>query len=482
MSDNSDDAKLDADGTRLEIQSTLTQVSEQLIDPDSKGVKVVFCVRNEKFRLAYFLDYYRDLGVKEFFAIDNDSTDDTQNFLLSQSDVHVFHTDASYKESNAGRNWTSELADLYCEDNWCLTLDVDEFFVYPDFERIDLNLLTKYLDRWRYQGVFSIFLDFYSKLPLSQVDYKEGESTFSLCDHFDSADSYSSFETQNFPFLQIKGGIRQRIFWSRDDLRSGPSMRKIVLVKWNRKFTYLHSTHSCEPIRLADFAGVIAHFKFMSHMKEFAAAEVARNDRVENSADWKVYAKKLGQDDVVFYDPKHSVRYTGSESLVADGHLRASMKYFDYCYKQLFDSVSDVKKFNSDRMERRKKLMNDVQLRTIPYSQLTQIWSSVSLFSLTYGRGKNIFNSILRIEESVDAVLKSRQWRLTYPLRKVLYKYGFIGHKAMVEDNNDGDIYRNFSRTYGSIWWDLLVVVRLPMKLFRRSRRFLRRKKNQLLP
>ena len=476
MSGPNTDSQLDAQGIDTEIQSALTQVSEHHIDPETEGVKVVFCVRNEKFRLAYFLEYYRTLGVVEFFAIDNDSTDDTQAYLLTQPDVHVFHTTESYKASNAGRNWTSELADLYCEDDWCLTLDVDEFFVYPDYERIDLNILTQYLERWRFQGVFSIFLDFYSKLPLSKVDYKEGESPFTLCDHFDTAKSYSSFETQNFPFLQIKGGIRQRVFWDRSDSRSGPSMRKIVLVKWNKKFSYLHSTHSCEPIRLADFAGVIAHFKFMSHMKEFAAAEVARNDRVENSADWKVYATKLGQDDVVFYDPQYSIHFTGSESLVADGHLRPSMKYFDFCYKRLFDTASDVKEFNSDRITRRTKLMNDVPLRVIPYSELTKIWSSVSLFSLTYGRGKNIFSSILRIEESVDTVMKSRQWRLTYPIRKTLHKLGFLGHKALVEDNNDGDIYRNFRRTYGSIWWDLLVIVRLPMKLFRRCVRFLRRK------
>jgi len=423
MINHSTDSSGMSDNAVQDEQSSLTQVSEPPIDPDAEGVKVVFCVRNEKFRLAYFLEYYRKLGVSEFFAIDNDSTDATQSYLLSQPDVHVFHTKASYRESNAGRNWTTELANRYCEGNWCLTLDVDEFFIYPDFERVDLNLLTSYLDRWRYKGVFSIFLDFYSKLPLSKANYKEGSSTFDVCDHFDSAKTYSSFETPNFPYIQIKGGIRQRCFWNADDPKSGPSMRKILLVKWSKSFYYLHSTHSCAPIRLADFTGVVAHFKFMSHFKDFAASEVERDDRVENSADWKVYAKKLGQDDVTFYDSRYSVAYNGSKSLVIDGHMRAT--------------------------------------------------------NLSFGGGKKIFNSFFRIEDRINAVLGSRSWALTYPIRKLAYKLKLSDHKILIEDLDDENIYRNFSRTYGSIWWDLLVVLRLPMRLWRRLVKAFFPKKNQ---
>jgi len=468
-----------SDNAVQDEQSSLTQVSEPPIDPDAEGVKVVFCVRNEKFRLAYFLEYYRKLGVSEFFAIDNDSTDATQSYLLSQPDVHVFHTKASYRESNAGRNWTTELANRYCEGNWCLTLDVDEFFIYPDFERVDLNLLTSYLDRWRYKGVFSIFLDFYSKLPLSKANYKEGSSTFDVCDHFDSAKTYSSFETPNFPYIQIKGGIRQRCFWNADDPKSGPSMRKILLVKWSKSFYYLHSTHSCAPIRLADFTGVVAHFKFMSHFKDFAASEVERDDRVENSADWKVYAKKLGQDDVTFYDSRYSVAYNGSKSLVIDGHMRATMKYFDYCHKRLYDCHSNVREFNSERLKNRESLASEISSRVLPYSQVTKIWSSIALFNLSFGGGKKIFNSFFRIEDRINAVLGSRSWALTYPIRKLAYKLKLSDHKILIEDLDDENIYRNFSRTYGSIWWDLLVVLRLPMRLWRRLVKAFFPKKNQ---
>ena len=94
-----------------EISVDLEKISSHPIDVEMGGVKVIFCIRNEKFRLPYFLDYYRRLGVTQFFAVDNNSTDDTQSYLLEQEDVHVFFTTQSYKESNAGRKWTSYLAD-----------------------------------------------------------------------------------------------------------------------------------------------------------------------------------------------------------------------------------------------------------------------------------------------------------------------------------------------------------------------------------
>lgn len=453
-----------------DTDSNLTKVSGRDIDVGLGGVKVIFCVRNEKFRLSYFLQYYRGLGVSEFFAVDNNSTDDTQSYLLAQEDVHVFHTTSSYKESNAGRDWTTELADRFCLGKWCLTLDVDEFLLFPDCENVDINLLTSYLDRWRYQGVFSIFLDFYSKKPLSQVDYKEGSSTFDLCDHFDSASSYATFETDNFPFFQIKGGIRQRTFWSAENPRSGPSMRKIVLVKWSENFSYLHSTHSCTPIALADISGVIAHFKFMSHFKEFSADEVRRNDRVQNSGDWKVYAEKLGEEDVVFYDPKYSVKFRGSKSLEQDGHFRSTLRYFDYCNQRFHDRSKDKDSLNSTRIKQREELRSDIHSsRILQYDQTVSHWSAISNFGVCEVGNRKSLSTVARLDEQIGRVMFSRQWKLTYPLRKLFYRVGMADRKVLIEDIDNSNIYVNFSRTYGSIWWDILAPIRIASKLSRRT-------------
>ena len=41
------------------------------------------CLRNEKVRLPYFLQYYRDLGVDHFLIVDNDSDDGSREYLAA---------------------------------------------------------------------------------------------------------------------------------------------------------------------------------------------------------------------------------------------------------------------------------------------------------------------------------------------------------------------------------------------------------------
>ena len=47
-------------------------------------------LRNEKVRLPFFLKYYRALGIKHFFIVDNGSTDGSTQYLAAQSDVSLW--------------------------------------------------------------------------------------------------------------------------------------------------------------------------------------------------------------------------------------------------------------------------------------------------------------------------------------------------------------------------------------------------------
>ena len=303
----------------------LKLLSTRALNVKEEDVCLIFCIRNEAFRLPFFLDYHRRLGVSIFFAVDNGSTDHSQDYLLEQTDVHLFYTEQEYKASNAGRDWTSWIANQYCTERWVLTLDVDEFFIYPHIEKIPLKRLIEYLQYSGYEGVYSIFLDFYSDTLLSKTVYKEGQSPFDVCGYFDAPESYNCYEREIFPFFEIKGGPRKRVFWPDGDDTVGPSMRKLVLIKWREGFAYTHSTHSCTPIKLADVTGVVAHFKLLSHFKNYAASEVKRNARIANSLDWKVYSNVLKETDPVFYDSKVSIAYKDSQSLINAKTLRKSI-------------------------------------------------------------------------------------------------------------------------------------------------------------
>lgn len=440
---------------------TLEKISVQNIDPSRSCIKAVFCVRNEKFRLPFFLDYYRKLGVREFFAIDNFSDDNTQKYLLQQKDVHVFFTKQEYKKSNAGRDWTHELASKYCIDNWCLTLDVDEFFLYQESENVDLNILTKYLDNYGYQGVFSIFLDFYSDKKLSETCYEEGQSPFSICEFFDSPSSYTCYSREIFPYFEVKGGVRQRVFWKGEDNKVGPSMRKLVLVKWTKGFAYTHSTHSCTPLKLADITGAVAHFKFLSHFADYAKSEVARNGRIANSIDWRVYADRLSGEDVSFYSEETSIKYVGISSLVEAGLIRVSAPFADY----ISQSTKETQRLS-------RSVLKSCEGAEVSYEKLINLWGGISLGSKSFSEESVASNTLVRFEKDMLDAANSSLWKASFPFRKLASRFGLTDQRSLTEENfYNQSLHARFTFTYKSIWWDILGPFRVIQKVIRRVRR-----------
>ena len=58
-------------------------------------------LRNERIRLPYFLQYYRDRGVAHFIFVDNDSDDGTRDYLAGQPDCSVWTTPARRPSKHA---------------------------------------------------------------------------------------------------------------------------------------------------------------------------------------------------------------------------------------------------------------------------------------------------------------------------------------------------------------------------------------------
>lgn len=366
--------------------------------------------------------------------------------------------------SNAGRDWTYEIAHKYCKGSWCLTLDVDEFLVYPNIETLTLKGLTAYLDARNYEGVFSIFLDFYSNSPLSATEYKLGQSPFEVCTYYDPPSNYYCYEREIFPHIEIKGGPRQRKFWPGADKKVGPSMRKLVLIKWGENFQYTHSTHSCVPIRLADITGAVAHFKFLSHFAEYAKSEVKRNARIANSIDWKVYSSVLDKEDVCFYQTDQSKLYQTSSSLLDDKMISTSSSFEQFCRHHL-----------SAIQENRTRGVNSPKGPTENLTTLDHtlsLWPAISHFSDQTNAADIDRTIVKRFEKDLESAANSYIWRMSYPLRKFASKLGMTDQRSLTEENfYNQNIHARFVFTYKSIWWDLLGPFRVITKVARRLRR-----------
>src|SRR5690349_8804254 len=128
--------------------SDITRLDTQDIPDDLSEIRLFAVMKNESLRVPYFLRYYRRLGVKRFFIIDNDSDDGMTEYLLQQSDCAVFHTKGSYAHSRAGLAWLNPLMDRFGADRWVILADADELFVYPGSEGKPLHQLCDWLDRF----------------------------------------------------------------------------------------------------------------------------------------------------------------------------------------------------------------------------------------------------------------------------------------------------------------------------------------------
>jgi hypothetical protein len=148
-------------------------------------VMLFMCLRNELFRLPFFCDYYRKLGVNHFLIIDNDSTDGIQEWAKSQPDVSLWHTKASYKASNFGMEWCNFLLRKYGTGHLCVTVDPDEFLVYPCMESRNLRELGEYMRMEKREAFHVVMLDAYSDRPLNETIYRSGDNPWDIAPFFD---------------------------------------------------------------------------------------------------------------------------------------------------------------------------------------------------------------------------------------------------------------------------------------------------------
>jgi len=265
-------------------------------------------LRNEKIRLPYFLEYYRKLGVNHFFFVDNDSDDGSLDYLSNQPDVSVWHTKASYKDATFGIDWSNYLLRKYAHRHWVLTVDPDEFFVYPFCDTRPLRALTDWLSGCYVRSFGTMLLDMYPKGPVEDEPYREGQDPFEIAGWFDTG-NYMITKNPVYRNLWIQGGPRARVFFQ-DVPSRAPALNKIPLVKWDRRYVYVSSTHSLLPRGLNQVydesggekaSGVLLHAKLIDTLGHKAREEMQRGEHYRSSGEYRAYAEHL-EDKPVFWN------------------------------------------------------------------------------------------------------------------------------------------------------------------------------------
>lgn len=281
----------------------LSQVANRMVGLRAQPILLFSAMRNERVRLPFFLDYYRKLGVDHFLIVDNGSDDGTREYLADQKDVSLWTTGAGYKQSRFGMDWLMHLLRRHGTGNWCLTVDVDEFLVYPFCETRPLRALTDWLDSTGSRAFAAMLLDMYPKGSMHEQPYREGQNPFEIAQYFDSG-NYTI--KRNWPYLNlwIQGGPRARVFFA-DAPKKAPAMNKIPLVKWDPGYAYISSTHMMLPRGLnltyevgggEKPSGCLLHAKFLDTFAAKAEEELRRGQHYAESHEYRAYREGIARE------------------------------------------------------------------------------------------------------------------------------------------------------------------------------------------
>lgn len=335
----------------------------------SQGVLCVALIHNELAILPEFLHHYRSLGITSFAMVDDRSTDDTRQFLLSQDDVTVFTPteDSTYRLHK--RMWRKEILDAFASERWALIADIDEHFIYPGIETKPLAKLVDELDEEDSRALITIMIDMYQDRPI--LEQRHDKSEWTLLQAFPYFGAPHS-RLNNYYFMQsspdwptppisVHGGFRSRMLTNHDSwwkaarrsatrqcywgiqskvnkrpcyrqrrkhpllhnllhiLRAKTSLpsvhiSKLGLIKWQHGLQFFGGAHTVnKPIRCSERIAAFLHYYFAHGIDRFHYI-IKRASHYNNSADYIEFlrsTKDFNRSPIC----ELSTRYLNSQSL-----------------------------------------------------------------------------------------------------------------------------------------------------------------------
>ncbi len=282
-------------------------------------IQLFTAIRNEAWRLPWFLDYYRGIGVDRFFFVDNGSNDGSLDYLLQQPDVHVFWTAQSYAAAYSGMQWINHLVQRYGRDAWVIYADVDEALVYPGVESRGLRSLTDYMTRHDQEALPGFMLDMFSDAPAPSSE--TGEPNDFVADYPLFDPSITRNTIPHCPYTYVRGGARQAFGW-------GEILTKVPLIRGGRDIDFLMSSHRISPARLSDVSAVLLHYKLAGDYRRRFDEDLTNNHRIPLCQQrHRHYQRFLQRQAGAALPNSQALRYAGSGQLQDLGLLHAPARF-----------------------------------------------------------------------------------------------------------------------------------------------------------
>ncbi len=314
---------------KLRWRHAQLSVSKKISDPHLKrtsgsfaslgpdDLPLVCVVRNAAPHIGAFLRYYRAMGVTRFIMVDDLSEDGTGEMLAAAPDVDLFGSSLRYREADAGRVWRDALFDLYGRDRWYVSVDSDEFLVFPRMNERSIRDFIAELEENGISRCLAPMIDMYPSGRLIDGTFvDDGKSyPFEVSCCFDG-DGYTA-KQERFG-VAVRGGPRQRLF--------GRSMRlsKFPLLRVDKGTDYrrgsIHGPGPCARNSLPA-TGTLLHYRFSSRSLEEFRRIADEKSHAGGSDHYRAILDDDSFSDDLSLMYEGSLHYSGPDFLVERGFM-----------------------------------------------------------------------------------------------------------------------------------------------------------------
>jgi len=300
-------------------------IHENIYSPQTDTTINLICVfRDEVILLPHFIDYYKALGVSQFYLIDNDSVDQGSAYLQSRKDINIklFHTKESYRDSIFGTTWRNKCMKEFCQNEFCLNVDVDELLLLDKRRYSSIHSLAEKMKKEEKTVAPAILLDLYPK-EMNDT-YKAGQDFSEHSHYFDDLNNTyyrkRGILYSGFPWLE--GGLRARTLDTYNITHKFPIMYYIFnenTVEPNPHFFSINgkSFFDAPKVKLNPHPVILLHYKFIKpNFLNYLKEQIENGEHWRDGLEYKKYYETLkSMKTISFYDANYSKRYDSLESL-----------------------------------------------------------------------------------------------------------------------------------------------------------------------
>jgi len=299
-----------------------------------KNEVVVIClVRNGSAYIKSFVEHYFSLNVKHIVFLDNNSDDNTVALAGQYNNITILSTNiplgSDYNKDEI--IFKRYLAQKFCRNRWCLSVDIDELFDYPSSNVFKFNALLAYLNANSYTAVISQMLDMFSDKPLNElnkiedVPIKDGYKYYDISDvlkqgYFEETGELlkgNVLTNKNIKFYA--GGIRKTIFGTYNWL----TKHQLFFVN-SVRITHPHCVSNA---RCADFTAVCLHYKFIYNYYDTILEYVKSGYGTQR--DYIPIETKCRNNPQLSFKRETAQKFNSVNELIENGFLVVSQEYLD---------------------------------------------------------------------------------------------------------------------------------------------------------